>query len=404
MVMRTNLMVALVGLCAAAQLGCGEDPAAPRSIQVAISTDVSTPRRFDGLQVKVSRDGVGVLSNQYDYEGVSGLPDTLLLTEADALTEEQLRQSIRITVEGQLHGETTISRSASLNFADRAVLLRMPLCNACLGVVCDSGQTCKSGVCVAESIDSASLPTDDGAQALEDPECPGKGPICAGKCGDPGCGACPTDLTVSVEGLYTIDATEVTREAFEAWLDTNPHPVAEGVIPECAVATSFYPESTCLADPSVAPGSRDKHPQVCVLQCAAVAYCAWAGKHLCRGVGDVYLPLEPTKTLDSEWYRACAGAEEESYPYGPDRMDGFCNDTGTTTVPVDSPTMCVGNLPGLVHMTGNVAEWGDSCEGSICWTRGGNYTSVSLAQCGDVFNSDRKTVYPQVGFRCCGAL
>lgn len=400
--MHTKFMV-VVGLCAAAQIGCGEDPAAAKSILVAMSTDAPTPRRFDGLLVKVSRDGVGVLSKEYDYTGVAALPDTLLLTEADSLTEEQLRQSIRITIEGQLHGETTITRSASLTFADRAVLLRMPLCNACLDVVCGSGETCKSGACVAESIDSASLPADDGAQALEDPECPGKGPICAGKCGEPGCGACPTDPTVSVEGLYSIDATEVTREAYETWLDTNPHPGAGGVIPECAVPTSFYPEVDCLAKPDVAPGSRDKHPQVCVLQCAAVAYCAWADKHLCRGVGDVYLPLEPAVTLDSEWYRACAGIAEETYPYGPELEEGFCNDMGTTTVPVDAPTMCVGDPMGLLHMTGNVAEWDDACQGSICWTRGGSYKSGSTARCGGFFNSDRKTVSPLVGFRCCDA-
>ena len=405
--MRTNFMVAVVGLCAAAQIGCGEDPAAAKSILVAMSTDVPTPRRFDGLLVKVSRDGVGVLSKEYDYAGVAALPDTLPLTEADSLTEEQLRQSIRITIEGQLHGETTITRSASLTFADRAVLLRMPLCNACLDVVCGSGETCKSGACVAETIDAANLPTDDGAQALEDPECPGKGPICAGKCGEPGCGACPADPTVSIEGLYSIDATEVTREAFEAWLDTNPHPGAGGVTPDCSVPTSFYPELDCLDDEAVCSGDCQQHPQVCVLQCAALAYCAWAGKHLCRGVGDVFLPHDPAITLDSEWYRACAGSAENDYPYGDMNEDmhvaGSCNDKDMMSAPVGSFPMCEGNSTGLFDMTGNVAEWDDSCEGTICWARGGSHSSNGDARCGDFYNLDRAKVYPNVGFRCCGA-
>lgn len=401
--MRTNFLMAVVGLCAAAQLGCGEDPAAPKTIRVAMSSDAPTPRRFDGLLVKVSRDGVGVLSKEYDYAGVAALPETLLLTEADSLTEEQLRQAIRITIEGQLHGETTISRSASLTFADHAVLLRMPLCNACLDVVCDSGQTCKSGACVAESIDAASLPTDDGAQALEDPECPEKQPICTGKCGEPGCGACPTGVMIGVDGQYTIDATEVTRAAYEAWLDTNPHPGEGNVVPECAVATSYYPEQECLADEALCSGDCPQHPQVCVLQCAALAYCAWAGKHLCRGIGDVFLPHSPPVTLDSEWYRACAGAAENAYPYGETHEAGRCNDKDMMSAPVGSSLMCEGNPLGLFDMTGNAAEWDDSCEGTICWARGGHYKSNGNGRCDDFYNLDRAEVYPTVGFRCCGA-
>lgn len=394
---------ALAAFCAAVQIGCGEDPAVAKSIRIAFSTDAGTPRQFDGLLVKGYRNGVGVLSKEYAYEDVAKMPFTLLLSEADALTEEQRQQTVRITVEGQLQGETKVMRSASLTFGEGATLLRMPLCSQCLEVECGDGQTCKAGTCVSESIEAASLPPDDGAQALEDPECPGKGSICAGRCGEPGCGDCPTDPMVGVDGLYSIDATEVTRAAFERWLDTNPHPGTEGVIPECAVPTSFYPDRTCLEKPEVAPGSRDDHPQVCVLQCAALAYCAWAGKHLCRGVGDVFLPHEPVVTLESEWYRACAGLEEESYPYGPDRMDEFCNTEGMTTVPVGSLAMCEGDPPGLFDMSGNVAEWDDSCGGSICWARGGSYGNPTTSTCGSFANLNRAEAFPGVGFRCCGA-
>jgi formylglycine-generating enzyme len=370
---------------------------------MAISTDIATPRGFDGLSVRVTRAGTGVFDKEYGYDIVASLPDTIVLIEADALTEDQRSQPIRILVEGQLYGETKVSRSASVAYADRSLFLRMPLCNSCLrDEVCGDGQTCKAGACVSESIDAASLPTDDGAQALVDPECPTTASSCAGRCGESGCGDCPTGAVIDVPGPVTIDTTEVTREDFELWLDTNPHASAGGLFPECAVPTDFYPDRGCLADPEVAAGSRDKHPQGCVQWCAAHAYCAWAGKHLCRGVGNVFLPLDAPKE-SSEWFQACAGPTPTTYPYDDMHMDGVCNDEGTMTRPVGE-NMCSWQLGGPFDMTGNVMEWEDSCQGSMCNGRGGHYKSIGNARCTDEFRFDRSDVFPYLGFRCCGGL
>lgn len=62
---------------------------------------------------------------------------------------------------GTLAGEEVVDRSATPVFQnDEAKLLRLPLCRDCLDVTCDTGETCRRGDCVDDSVDIASLPAD----------------------------------------------------------------------------------------------------------------------------------------------------------------------------------------------------------------------------------------------------
>lgn len=83
-----------------------------------------------------------------------------------------------------------------------------------------------------------------------------------------------------------IDATEVTREQYAAFLaDSNAHG-AGSRLESCGIAPyKDEPDAACLAEPVVCKGDCARHPQVCVSHCNAQAFCKWAGKRL--GCGSI---------------------------------------------------------------------------------------------------------------------
>jgi formylglycine-generating enzyme len=394
MVKRTSF--AFLALAALLSSGC-EDLAG--DIRVAISTDAPTPVTFDSLTLTVRRTNKTEFSKDFDYEAVTKLPSDYVLHEKELYEGEDREDPMTVTVEGKKDGKTVVARSAVLRFSERSVVLRMPLCKACLDTECPLGQTCKKGQCADPTVDEASLPEDTGSVALVDPECPDPAPRCTGACGTPDCGACPAEATASGSG-FSIDPTEVTRAAYAAFLATNPHPPESGDA-DCGLATAYYPDKECLAKTEVCQGtSCDSHPQVCVKWCAAAAYCAWAGKRLCGGVGGKFVETF-SPDADHEWYLACTGASSQSYPYGDTYQKTACNTEGTTTTPAGSIATCAGGAPGLFDMSGNVSEWENACQGSQCGARGGGYGSLSSSRCGDTFPFERYQGYPNVGLRCC---
>ena len=84
-----------------------------------------------------------------------------------------------------------------------------------------------------------------------------------------------------------------------------------------SVNPSFAPAASCRVDPN----PKADLPIVCVDQCDALAFCAWAGKSLCRG------GTTPGQGDTSAWFEACSGNDTQDYPYAGPHQPGFCNDS-----------------------------------------------------------------------------
>jgi formylglycine-generating enzyme required for sulfatase activity len=164
-----------------------------------------------------------------------------------------------------------------------------------------------------------------------------------GGCSVPPPASCPAatggPTLVPVCGGYCIDATEVTRDQYAAWLGTSP--VTGGQPAYCSWNTSFTPSCEWP------PGAKGARPVVCVDWCDAYAYCKAVGKRLCGKIGggsNGYSDFADARV--SQWYNACSSGGAHTYPYGGAGAGGTsgyqattCNgwDKGVhTTVPVGS--------------------------------------------------------------------
>jgi len=214
-----------------------------------------------------------------------------------------------------------------------------------------------------------------------------------------------------IEPGYKIDITEVTRAQYAAWLATNPDP-ATGQPSYCSWNQSFTP------DCEWPPAAKGQHPVVCVDWCDAYAYCAGVGKRLCGKIGGgangYWDNADATK---SQWFNACSSNGANDYPYGDTYGEQTCNGKGKglgTTTPVGSLSGCqssVSGYAGVYDLSGNVAEWEDSCSGAsgnddICHSRGGAFKYyLDFLPCGvddtDGFSPSRSHVSEELGFRCC---
>ncbi len=169
---RASRLLVLVGSTAIG--GCGaaetEEEPLPPTLRVAVSTDLEIPAALDGVRITVARGGTEVFAKSYGGAIVEGLPDSLLLENDQRLDDQgnPILTPITVRVSGSLQGEELLARSATLVFQnDEAKLLRLPLCEACIGVSCEAGQTCIRGACVAEGVDIDTLPADGEGVRLE---------------------------------------------------------------------------------------------------------------------------------------------------------------------------------------------------------------------------------------------
>jgi len=233
---------------------------------------------------------------------------------------------------------------------------------------------------------------------------------------------CPADLAgpdlvavPSPDGTeYCIDATEVTMAQYQAFLDAEP---AVDAPERCGENATFAPQADAQCDGANDVAARPDHPVTCVDWCDAWSYCAWAGKHLCGRIGGG--PLGDIIDLDdasiNEWFNACSGMGENDYAYGDSYELETCN-AGPDTFDYDVPPVAVGSFPDCVgteppfdrlfDMSGNVAEWIDSCDdsgggASYCWETGGGSNGRSLSDCAaDVYVGWYDSWWYK-GFRCC---
>lgn len=241
---------------------------------------------------------------------------------------------------------------------------------------------------------------------------------CNGLCGTEGCSACPTVPMVDAGGFF-VDAYEVSRGEYSAFLADGVDTSAQ--IPVCTWNDTFEPvmndaEAGCT--PEVYDMSMTTFAIGCIDWCDAAAFCAWAGKRLCRRTGGGTVPEEELNdATKSEWYSACSAAGKKAFPYGDTFDDNACNTSGNSSdvVGVGSYPDCEGGYPGVFDMVGNAEEWEDACDisadpaGDNCAIRGGAFWTDSTTPDHDyatcVTNGDRRPDRQMVshdwGFRCC---
>jgi len=206
---------------------------------------------------------------------------------------------------------------------------------------------------------------------------------------------------------FCIDVTEVTREAYAEFLAEKGDDVS-GQSASCVTNTTYVPSDNWP------PSGRDLRPVVNVDWCDGAAYCAWKGRRLCGRIGGGSIPTsEILSAAKDQWYHACTGGiDGKAYPYGDTYVPGICSDTGNVLHEVKDHPECVGGLPGVYDLSGNVWEWTDACDSdapnSDCTIRGGAfYEPEKSVTCG----SWSRLQHPRVGagahftgFRCCSDL
>ncbi|MBI5534984.1 MAG: SUMF1/EgtB/PvdO family nonheme iron enzyme [Deltaproteobacteria bacterium] len=238
------------------------------------------------------------------------------------------------------------------------------------------------------------------------------------------CGACGAELEqcwnqercvaklVPVAGGFSIDATEVTRSQYQAWLDTKPSTSAQP--PYCSWNSTFEPDSVCMMTSVVCKGQGcGRHPQVCMDWCDAYVYCAASGKRLCGKIGggpagfyDAMIPAA------DQWHNACTSGGLNDYTYGNTYAADTCNGAEhgvNTTVEVGSMPGCTGadGYAGVFDLTGNVVELEDACDSTNgpdddCRLRGGSFGAISQVRCDFPASGPRDRSEFFIGWRCCG--
>lgn len=222
---------------------------------------------------------------------------------------------------------------------------------------------------------------------------------------------CPSDKPgpklVYVAGAC-IDETEVTNAQYEEyWAQRSAD---EPRVNACSgvAAESGTGNNTCFS------GQNANYAVACVGWCDASAYCAWAGKRLCRGLGNKPLNWQDRDTQADEWMVACTNGGTQQYATGatwdPNAGCQTMDAKNAGPVPVDQGCTAPS---GVHHLAGNVAEWLDICEttssddgaSASCALGGESFTlrpnGVLAGQCTAMGQYVRTTTRPDVGFRCC---
>ncbi|HPY20220.1 MAG TPA: SUMF1/EgtB/PvdO family nonheme iron enzyme [Polyangiaceae bacterium] len=221
---------------------------------------------------------------------------------------------------------------------------------------------------------------------------------------------------VALPGGVCIDKTEVTRAAYSAW---QPMAVKDMQPKECQWNESVEPDPQCMNHPKdVCKKDCDEHPQVCIDWCDAWLFCRSHGKRLC-GSWSTASSTDIFDDYDDEekdvWYYACSSGGANDWTFGDQVPEprpcnfGHNSDSGST-VAAGSMMDCQSPNPlfaGVFDLTGNAAEWQDSCAASKgkkddCRLRGGSYDCGAPSnRCDSERVEKRDTASFATGFRCC---
>ncbi len=250
----------------------------------------------------------------------------------------------------------------------------------------------------------------------------------SGSGGAAGALVCPDPhhrLTVEIPlaggGFYCIDRAEVKNVEYQAFVDAASPPTGQAAA--CSFNTSYLPAMGNGCN-QYDPINLKNQPVACVDWCDAAAFCKWDGKRLCGKIGGgSNAPGSFADPNQSQWFRACSHAGDNELPYG-NTYDGMkCVGVDNTAIhPVAVPnTNCEGGYSGLYDMSGNVAEWEDSCAANggatdQCLIRGGSYLDTNRVVSGEpslfcnssehgkpavLASKARSALDKEIGFRCC---
>ena len=271
---------------------------------------------------------------------------------------------------------------------------------------------------VQTDVVKADAASDAGSDAVSDVivDAPVEASPCTSTCGTANCGTCPTNPgIVAHDGFYNvtfkIDEHEVTNAEYAAFLAVNVPASTQPSV--CGFNTSFTPAASWPTDAGTNPVAN-------VNWCDAWAYCAWAGKRLCGSIqdGGSLSPVYRDNADQSEWFLECTGSNTGSgssgyqrYPYSDTFDAGACNGMGygaDAAIPVKQAAGCTGGVDaGLHDMSGNVAEWENSCveqDGGpgTCSLRGGAFNDdAGNLQCNVAATAARTQAAATGGIRCC---
>lgn len=308
------------------------------------------------------------------------------------------------------------------------------LCAGCeAGEACSNSTDCSDLVCVEQVCLSASC--SDGVKNGKETDIDCGGTECRTRCpAGQGCTAstdcatslcngatrvctCPQGMVIAPVaggGSYCIDQYEATKQEYDIFMQASA-PVPPGLPAECA--GNIYQPSNGW------PYTEGRTPINYVDWCDAYVYCAYRGKHLCGRIGGgASSPAELANAEHNEWYNACSGQGVNEYPYGhvyepKCKVDAPTGEFALQSVgpaPIPPVSTCAGGATGLYHMSGNAAEWENSCDAEgNCLVRGGSRASVPDAE--DIENRSLKAARcdarlsaprrddtdPNISFRCC---
>jgi len=218
--------------------------------------------------------------------------------------------------------------------------------------------------------------------------------------------------SVAVKAGFKIDATEVTRAQYAAWLATNPSVSGQPAL----CGTGDYPNTDYTPPKDWPPDTRKDHPVEYVDWCDAYMYCKGVGKRLCGKIGGGALAPsdDDIDATVAEWYNACSSGGANLFPYADSYNPTACNGKDAAkggTTPVGSMPNCsskVSGYEGVYDMSGNVTEWQDNCdsEWSQCVVLGGSYETDAdgwpiYLQCNAGGGRYFYLTTELVGIRCC---
>jgi formylglycine-generating enzyme len=300
----------------------------------------------------------------------------------------------------------------------------MAACSSSLstGTVCGPGTMLAEGTCVpamdGSAPDSATIGVDASAdassdsQAALDADSGSAVPDCT-----QGKGSSMVHIALDGGTSYCIDSTEVTQTQYAEFLGVVGN-TPSGQPAQCSANTTYYPDHSGMftdqcTSAAFSPATDGDLPIVCVDWCDAYAYCAWAGKRLCRGLGGAAVPSNGVSRGNTEFTAACSSGGPNVYPYGDTYTAGDCVDTtfssgGTLTaaVAVGTAALCQASAPfsGVYDLVGNVSEWIDACDSddpdTMCAFVGGNFIEPK-PYCGTAQGNSQSTTEIYIGFRCC---